>query len=159
MNSTEEYKEWDKERVKIRNLVSRNPEIKQVCCICGKKGKILHNRQDPYYITFICDKCRKDKSNLTIAEESRFDVRTKLEMGHTSIRNFTDEMVIRIIIGFINKNITIGEYCKEIGISRYQFNQLQKYYSKLFPKHNIKKLIQERSEALRLSKIREGKVN
>ena len=59
----------------------------------------------------------------------------------------------------MNKNITIGEYCKEIGISRYQFNQLQKYYSKLFPKHNIKKLIQEKSEALRLSKIRDVKSN
>ena len=44
---------WQKERVKIANLVARKPEIEKVCCICGKPGNILHNRQDPYYITFI----------------------------------------------------------------------------------------------------------
>ena len=49
---TEKEKEasikWQHERVKIANLIARKPEIQKICCICGKEGKILHNRKNPY---------------------------------------------------------------------------------------------------------------
>ena len=80
---TEKEKEasikWQHERVKIANLIARKPEIQKICCICGKEGKILHNRENPYYITFICDECKKDPKNINKAEKTRFDVREKLD--------------------------------------------------------------------------------
>ena len=60
----QESAEWQKIRVKVANMVARKSEINKKCCICGKEGKILHNKQDPYYIAFICDECKKDANNL-----------------------------------------------------------------------------------------------
>lgn len=148
-----DYEEWNKVRVKIRNLVARKKEIDKSCCICGKPGKILHNRQDPYYISFICDECRKVPENLQLAIERRFDIRTKMDKTKLSVHNFTDEMIIRIIVGYMNSEKSIGDYCDEVGISRYQFNQLQDYYDKLFPTQNIKQLIKEKCVEIRTSKI------
>lgn len=148
-----DYEQWNKIRVKIRNFVARKPEINKNCCICGKPGKILHNRQDPYYISFICDECRRVPENLQLAVERRFDIRTKMDKTKLSVHNFTDEMIIRIIVGYMNSNKSIGDYCNEVGISRYQFNQLQDYYDKLFPTQNIKQLIKEKCVDIRTSKI------
>lgn len=152
----QEYLKWNKQRVKIRNFVARKPEIDKSCCICGKPGKILHNRQDPYYIAFICDECRKIPENLQLAEERRFDIRTKMDKTKLSIHNFTDEMVVRIIVGYMNSDKSMGDYCEEVGISRYQFNQLQDYYDKLFPSQNIKQLIKDKCVSARTDRIRES---
>lgn len=144
--------DWDNTRVMIRNFVARSLGPEQECCICGKPAKILHNKHDPYYIAFICDECRKDVQKLSLAEERRFDVRTKVKTKGLNTRHFTDQMVIRYIIGFMNDNKTIGDYCEEVQISRYQFTQLQNRYDKMFPKQNIKKLIKDKSNRLRQTK-------
>ena len=63
-----------RERVRIANMVSRKPEIKKDCCICGKPGNILHNKEDnSYFITFLCTECRKNETNIIEAEKYRFD--------------------------------------------------------------------------------------
>lgn len=134
---TEKYKDIQKVRVKIANLVARNKEIDRSCCICGKPGNIYHNKKDPYYISFICTNCRKDINNRIIAEEQRVDIRTKLDKTNTNISNFTDEEIKRIVIGFMNDNISKGQYCKKSGLSRYQFNKIVEKYNVMFPKHNI----------------------
>lgn len=152
--------EWQNTRVKIINLVARKPEIEKTCCICGNPGKILHNRKDPYYITFICDECKKDPNNLILAEEHRFDLREKLDKNNSCTNNFTDEEVTRIIVGFMNDILSIGDYCDKINISRYKFNQLTSRYKEMFPKHNIKKLIKQHSDKIqkeKLKKIAENK--
>lgn len=147
-------KDWQQERVKIANLVSRKPEIKKICCICGQPGKILHNRYDPYYITFICDECKKDPNNLAIAQETRFDVRDKLEKSKLAVKNFTDQQIVRYITSFMNDIISIGDYCEKEGISRHQFNQIIQRYKSLFPKQNIEQLINNHSKKIQSEKIR-----
>ena len=150
-----EMEDWQRERVKIANLVSRNKEIKKECCICGsEQAKILHNRQDPYYITFICDECRKEESNLEYAEEFRFDVRTKLNKKSKSTDNFTQEECVRIVIGYMNELLSIGDYCDKIGISRHQFSNLLKQYKKLFPKQHIDHLVSNHSNRIQKEKTK-----
>lgn len=153
------YQDWQNQRVKIANLVSRNKNISKACCICGKPGNILHNRQDPYYIAFICNECRKDPNNLIIAEESRTDIRTKLNISKKSSNNFTDTEVTRIVIGYMNELVSIQDYCKQIQISRYQFNSLVKKYDKLFPKQQIQQLVINHSNAVQKYKIQQKAEN
>lgn len=152
--------EWQNQRVKIANMVRRKPEIKKVCAVCGKPGHICHNRQDPYYITFICNECEKDPSKVMIAEEKRFDIRTKLNKTYLSSHNFTDEEVVRIVVGYMNDIVSVGDYCVKIGISRHQFNELVKRYKILFPKQPITKFIKKHSDKIQselLTKITENK--
>lgn len=143
------------QRVKIANLVRRKPEIKNECCICGNKGMILHNFYDPYYITFICQECRKDPNNLVLAEERRFDIRTKLDKSNINITNFTDQEVTRIVIGYMNLDtkMSIGEYCDSVGITRYQFNNLVNRYEKVFPNHKIKEKIKNISKEVQKERV------
>lgn len=65
---TEKEKEasikWQHERVKIANLIARKPEIQKICCICGKEGKILHNRENPYNVIILCNNCRQDPESI-----------------------------------------------------------------------------------------------
>ena len=154
---------WQNERVRIANLVARKPEIQKVCCICGKEGKILHNRKDPYYITFICDECKKDPNNLIVAEESRFDLRLKLDKSNLCIHTLNDEQIIRLVMGYMNEDniISIGDYCNKMQISRHQFNQIIKRYKELFPNQQIDTLIKSRTRKIqseKLKKIHEDKI-
>lgn len=134
---TKMYKKWENERVRIANLIARKPEIQKVCCICGKPGKTMHNKRAPYYITFICDECRKNSINLIIAEESRFDLRTKLDKANLCMHTLSDEQVIRLVEGYISVQELIGDYCIKTNISRHQFKQLMDRYNKKYPKRNI----------------------
>lgn len=146
--------QWQNQRVKIANLIARKPEIPKICCICGKEGKILHNRKDPYYITFICDECKTEPNNLIIAEESRFDLRTKLDKSNLCVHNFLDEQIVRIITGYMNDIISLGDYCEKIGISRHQFGQVVQRYKQLFPKQNIEQLIKNRTKKVQSEKLK-----
>ena len=144
---TEKEKEasikWQHERVKIANLIARKPEIKKICCICGKEGKILHNRENPYYITFICDECKKDSENINKAEKTRFDVREKLDKANLCVSNFSDTEINQLVNGYINNQESIEKYCEKNNISRHQFNQIIDRYKKLFPPKDISTEVKE----------------
>lgn len=151
--------ERQKKRIKIANYVSRNPDIDRSCVICGKQGRIMHNEEDPYYISFICNDCAKSLSNLTIAEESRRDVRLEVNKEgnkYSKISDFTDEEVKRIMLGFLNGEVLTGEYCENVGITRYQFNGMIKRYEQLFP--NQKNLIKQHRSKLQGKKLSEVKM-
>lgn len=142
---------WQNERVRIANLIARKPEIQKICCICENEGKILHNRKDPYYITFICDECRKDPNNLIIAEESRFDLRTKLDKANLCMQTLNDEQVQRFVLGYMNERniISLGDYCKQIKLSRHQFNQIIKRYNEIHPNQRIEERIKAKTKKVK----------
>lgn len=115
-------------RVKIANLVARNKEINKTCCICGKPGRILHNPENPYFISFICRLCKTIPENVNIAEKERFDIRDKLNKNNLNVRNFTDSDIEGIIKNYVGSQLSIENYCKKIGISTHQFARCQERY-------------------------------
>lgn len=146
-----------KERVRIANMVKRKPEIKKVCCICGKKdAEILHNKENPYLISFICRKCRLDDENMKVAEKHRFDLREVVDKSKLSTKNFTVKDMTIIVNDFLDDIISIGEYCKNIGISRYQFNKLVSRYADYFGDDIMEKRIMSHANTMNrkhLSKV------
>ena len=87
------------------------------------------------------------------------DIRTKLNISKKSSNNFTDTEVTRIVIGYMNELVSIQDYCKQIQISRYQFNSLVKKYDKLFPKQQIQQLVINHSNAVQKYKIQQKAEN
>ena len=126
-----EQKDIQKARVKIANLVARNKEIDKTCCICGKPGRILHNPENPYFISFICRDCKTLPENVQVAIDKRFDIRAKLDKNNLNVRNFTNEDIIKIIKEYDGSQLSIGHYCEKIGISSHQFVRCQKIYVEL----------------------------
>lgn len=137
-------KERQKIRVKISNLVARDDTIDKKCVICDKSNSfILHNKEKPYYITFICKECRKNKDNVLIAEKYRFNlkeyrkqqIKSRNTNRYLNTRKFPKEEVKEIIEGYTTTAtmITLGDYVSLKNISRYQFIQLKKRYLEYFP--------------------------
>lgn len=131
-----------KDRMRIANMVKRKPEIEKHCCICGKEeAEILHNKRNPYMITFICRECRADEDKLKQAEKHRFDIREIMDKSTLSTKNFTGDDVKKIIENYLFEISSIGAYCDKVGISRHQFNQLTARYESIYNDPAIKKKI------------------
>lgn len=131
-----------KDRIKIANMIARKPEIQKHCCICGNTdAQILHNKNNPYMITFICKDCRNDAEKLESAKSYRFDIRSVMDKSTLSAKSFIDTDVKAIVDGFLNDLLSIGAYCTKIGISRHQFNEIVKRYATLFDMPTIKKTV------------------
>jgi paraquat-inducible protein B len=158
-------KEWQRIRVKITNAVSRDKELNRKCCICGKEDSpILHNRENPTYITFLCTECRKDKEKVKQAEQYRFDLKEHKEQQvenrdtnrYLDTRKFSKEEVKSIVEGYTaSANIqTYGEYCEKNNLSRHQFNALLERYKEYFPRNKgmIDK-VHNRSKAIQRNKL------
>lgn len=148
----------NKTRAKIANFVRRKPEINTDCCICGKKGTIVHSKTDnPYFITFLCWKCRQEPENLIIAEQYRVDVRTLVNKQHIHISHYTDSQINDIVVKYMNSLDLIGEFCEKEGLSRFQFNTVIERYKKLHPKQNIENLMKIRTKKIRKYVLGGGK--
>lgn len=129
--------EWENARVKIAHFVRRNG-IEKKCVICGKDGEILHNRENPYKIAFICSECRNDPEKEKLAEKRRFDVRNKVPKKGTHIlKTSTDEYITKVVNNYLNDVLPIREYCKKIGISNRQFHTILNRYKELYPNQPI----------------------
>lgn len=134
--ATQEQKElaqkYQKDRVKITNIVARRPNIERKCCICGKEGTILHNKENPYYITFICKDCRKDENKRLEAENHRFNLLDIVNEKKLGIRNYSDEEIKKILDEY-PKDMNMGDFCNKYNISRYLLNEMVTKYCELYP--------------------------
>ena len=143
-------------RTRIANMVARKPEIKKQCCICGStNAQILHNKVQPYMITFICKDCRKDETKLAQAEKKRFDVRSLMNKTGLSVKHFIDVDVKQIVEGYLNDLVSIEAYCEKISISRHQFNGLVERYAETFKIPTIKKTINAHTNKINRVKLSE----
>lgn len=158
-------KERQKQRVKITNMVSRDKSIDKRCCICGKvNSPIFHNRENPYFITFLCKSCRKHKYNIKLAKLFRFDLKkykqkqiaNRTSNKNLSTKKLTEKEVKDIIDGYIapSNTLSIKEYAEKLSISRYQFNSIIQRYNEYFPdNNNIRKAVKSRSNAIQRRRL------
>lgn len=146
---------WDNTRVKISHFVRRNG-IEKTCVICGGQGAIMHNRENPYKIAFICDECRKDPDKEKKAEQLRFDIRNKVPKKGTHIlKTSTDEYITKVVRNYINDTIPIREYCRKIGISNSQFHTILNRFKELYPDQPIDDYIKSHRDTVHRNRIRE----
>lgn len=152
-------------RVKIANMVARDKTINRKCCICGKENaEILHNQEDPYFITFLCRTCRTNEDNVKKAEKTRFNLRehksklTELseDKSYLHTNQYTPETVKQIVEDYVisHNTLTFGEYADQLGLSRYQFNSILELYKKYYPKNRtMLKSVKEKSKAIQRNKL------
>lgn len=148
---------WENDRVKISHYVRRN-NIEKKCVICGKQGSILHNRENPYMIAFICDDCRKDPKKLEEAEKLRFDIRDRApKKGSHILKTSTDEYVTSIVSGYLQDTLPIREYCKKKNISNRQFHTILNRYKELYPQQPIDSYIKSHRDTVHRYRIQQSR--
>lgn len=146
---------WENTRVKISHFVRRNG-IEKNCVICGQQGAIMHNRENPYMIAFICDECRKDAKKEQKAESLRFDIRNKVPKRGTHIlKTSTDEYITRVVDNYLNDILPIREYCRKIQISNHAFHTILERYKEIYPTQPIDDLIKSHRNRVHRHRIQE----
>lgn len=160
----EKAKERQKQRIKIANTVKRY-NINNNCYICGNKGKIIHNYKDPYNIAFLCDNCRKDLTNLKTIEEHRINIEEiilnnlKENMVDKQVKRLPKEEIKVLVDEYLNKEISIGKFCNEKGISRHQFNTMVKLYSKEYQEIPIIEMVKEQAKRIQREIVSKPRIN
>lgn len=138
-----------KNRVRIANMVKRNRPDLIKCYICGSTdAKILHNDDldNPYMINFICNDCRKNKENIKKVSLNRFDIRSRIGYKNYDVKSKLNESNIKNLVeNYLTSNKLIGDYCKDIGTTRYLFNTIIDRYMVIYPNSNIKNKIKDHS--------------
>lgn len=148
---------WENNRVKVSHFVRRN-NIEKKCVICGKQGAILHNNEDPYYIAFICNDCRRDPQKLEEAEKRRFDIRNIVDKKGTHIlKTSTDEYITKVVTDYLQDTLPIREYCNKVGISNRQFHTILNKYKELYPKQPIDEYIKSHRDTVHRYRIKQSK--
>lgn len=149
--------EYQNARTKISHFVRRSG-IEKNCVICGKPGAIMHNRENPYMIAFICDDCRKDPEKEKKAEGLRFDIRDKVPKKGTHIlRTSTDEYITKVVKNYLKDVLPIREYCRKVGISNKQFHSIVDKYKEIYPDQPVDAYIRSHRNTVHRHRIQESK--
>lgn len=149
--------EYSNARTKIAHFVQRNG-IEKICVVCGKTGAIMHNRENPYMIAFICDDCKKDPKKVEQAEKLRFDIRDKVpKKGAHILRTSTNEYITRVVENYLKDVLPIREYCRKIGISNRQFHSVVERYKEIYSDQPIDSFIKSHRNTVHRHRIRESK--
>lgn len=149
--------DYENARTKVAHLVRRSGLDKK-CVICGKSGTILHNRENPYMISFICNDCRKDPEKEAKADKLRFDIRDAMPKRGTHIlRTSSDSYVTQIVSGYLKDVVPIREYCRNVGISSQQFHKLVERYKELYPNQPIEENIKSHRNTVHRHRIQQSK--
>lgn len=148
---------WENTRVKISHFVRRNG-IEKNCVICGKPGEIMHNRANPYKISFICEECRKDPDKEAQADKLRFDIRNKVPKRGTHIlKTSTNEYITKVVENYLHDVLPIREYCKKIGISNRQFHTVVERYKEIHPDQPIDDFIKSHRDTVHRHRIMQSR--
>ncbi len=149
--------QYSNARTKVAHFVRRSGIVKK-CVVCGNPGAILHNRENPYMIAFICDECRKDPEKEKKAESLRFDIRNKVPKRGTHIlRTSSNEYITKTVENYLKDTLPIREYCRKIGISNKQFHSVVDRYKELYPDQPIDAFIKSHRDTIHRHRIKESK--
>lgn len=136
-----DFKDLANQMTYINKFIQRRTSLTKNCQLCGKPGKIQHNRADPYKIRILCNEC-KIKNDFTgkTVEQIISDVPVLNVLDYLTspskilkYRDITEEekRIINKTIKFKDK--TKGELCKELNISSSTLPKLIEKYEQIEP--------------------------
>lgn len=129
-----EFNDFNKQMCYINKFITRNTDIELKCQLCGNKGSIRHNRDNPYLVQIICPKCRIDNNYPTkgilpgiplidilqhITKEATLDKIIKL-----------DRKTCNQVNKLLNSKLPKGEAIKEVGLTITKYEKIIDLYEK-----------------------------
>ena len=140
----------NKMRSRTANRVKRM-NIDNRCFICGKPGEIVYNLNNRNKIAFLCIECKKKKISDEEIAKHTVDIEEIMynnlmtNMRHKSTKRLHKSDIIKIVEDYLEGDYhSIGSYCEDIKISRFQFNKVIDMYDELFSDKNVKELIKRK---------------
>lgn len=130
----------------------------------GKPGKIIHNYLEPYKIAFLCDNCRKDKTNYNNIENYRINIeeiierKVKKDVSNKHMSRLPVEDIKHIVDEYLKFTGSIGEYCTEKEISRHQFGTMVNIYASEYTSIPIKAIVKNKSKMIQKQIVTRAKM-
>lgn len=149
------FKSLSNQRVYIRNFVDRYYKGSTKCVNCGKeKTSIVHNAENPYCISFICDDCRIGLDKETLNSLPKVNILDNIEVNRkfSHIKNLVlTEDLKNIIENALTTELSLTEYLKENKLSYNKYREaVNKYEKEIKP---IRKKLKQHFNYLRADKI------
>lgn len=128
------FESLQQQRVYIRNFVDRNYIGSKACVNCGKEPTtIVHNEENPYNISFICDDCRLGLDKETLSNLPKINILDNIEINrkfsHSKNLILTEDLK-HILEGALDTDKTLVEYLKENNLSYKKYKQAVEKYDK-----------------------------
>lgn len=128
------FKDLQHQRVYIGNFIRRHYTGSRKCVNCGKEPTtIVHNKKDPYKISFICDDCRLGLDEEQLASLKKISLLDYVDNNqkYSPIKNITlTEDLKNILEGILKTDLPLLTYLKENNISSYRYNKILDLYEK-----------------------------
>ena len=165
---TEEERKIAQEKQKLRTKIAntvRRYNIDNTCFSCGKKGKIIHNYEDPYNIAFLCDECKKDNNNIKKIPEYRVNIKNIIEnnvkdnMIDQQVKRLSIEEIKGIVDEYLSSTKSIGEFTENKHISRHQFNTMIEMYDEAYKNLPVRKLVSNKTKRVQKAIVQKAKAN
>ena len=150
-----DFENLAQQRVYIRNFINRHYLGSKACVNCGKEPTtIVHNEEDPYLVTFICDTCRLGLDKETLESLPKINILEHIEVNkrfsHSKDLVLTEDLK-RVLEKALYTDKTLVEYLKENNLSYTKYKEaVIKYEDEIKP---IQKRLKEHFNNLRANKI------
>lgn len=154
------FKDMQHQRVYITNFINRRFTGIRACTICGNTENlsVVHNKVDPYKISFICKNCKNKLDRTQLESLPKINILEHIEINkkfsHSKDLILDDKMKL-IIENALVTDKSLVNYLRENDISYYKYKvAVEKYENKVKP---IKIALKRHFKELRANSIMKSK--
>ncbi len=138
----ETFETFGEQMTVINRFLNNMTDVKLNCQYCGNKGRIKHNKQEPYKIQIICTECAKAKHINTIKNKDNMLediplINLKEHVINKSMLNkmkTLDEEAIKILQDLLNTKEVKKDAIKNTGYTMTVYNRLVDEYTEKYDK-------------------------
>ena len=150
------------QRVYIKNFINRRFIGKKECAICNieENLSVVHNKENPYQISFICKNCRSKISKDKLEKLPKVDILKNIEINpkYSHSKDLVLDSKMKFIIEHsLETDMSMMNYLKSQKISYHKFKIATKLYEKEVAP--IEKDIKNHFKRLRVKNISKTKAS
>lgn len=122
------------QRVYVRNFINRHYTGEKRCVLCGKEPTtIVHNEDNPFLISFICDSCRAKTNKHFLSDLPKVNIleQTDTNKRYSHVKNLIlTEDLKNILKNALKTNLSLTEYLRQNELSYNKYKKAIELYEK-----------------------------
>ena len=157
-----DFKDMKHQRVYIKNFINRRFIGEKQCAVCSSNENlsVIHNKENPYQISFICRDCKSKLTRKDLENLPKVDILKNIEVNKRYSHSkdlILDSKMKFIVEHSLETDLSMMNYLKSHNISYHRFKIATKIYEKEVAP--IEKDIKNHFKRLRVKNISKTKTS
>ena len=157
-----DFKDMKHQRVYIKNFINRRFIGEKQCAVCSSNENlsVIHNKENPYQISFICKDCKSKLARKDLENLPKVDILKNIEVNKRYSHSkdlILDSKMKFIVEHSLETDLSMMNYLKSHNISYHRFKIATKIYEKEVAP--IEKDIKNHFKRLRVKNISKTKTS